>query len=212
MSETPTREPSWSWDNQAVVDPNNLVWTDSIGNPYGVEDTAHAEAPGPDIFDSFKDSQGRYRTQSLFIEHSNESYPAFFTLKKVDRKGAISMYRKYMEIADPTEYQVAIQLLGSWDHWQALKRSKWFTEELTGWREELKVKLESERYHEMRDVADTKTPQAIQATKWLADRYGGTKAKRGVGRPSKAEKQAHLDKLTRQTEDTKDDAERIGLK
>ena len=174
--------------------------------------TKEEQIPGPEIFDTFKDSQGRFRTQSLFIEYPHASYPAFFTLKKQDKNGAISMYKKYMEIADPTEYKVAIRLLGSWNHWQALKRSKWFMEHLTDWREELKVKLESERYFEMTEKATKNTPQAIQATKWLADRYGDSKDNaRKAGRPSVAERAAYLKKLSQESDDTEDDATRIGI-
>ncbi len=173
-----------------------------------------SDAPGPEVFDSFKDSMGRYRTLSLFIEYPHTSYPAFFTLKKVDRKGVISLYRKYMEIGDPTEYQVAIQLFGSWEHWQILTRTKWFTAHLVGWRKELKDRMESERYHEMLEIqAHAKTaPARAQATKWLADRYGGSADKTSKrGRPSKDEKQAHLNKLALESEDEASDAKRIGL-
>ena len=186
-----------------------IVYKDS---PVGANLTGEV---GPEIFDSFKDTQGRFRTQSLFIETPHESYPAYFTLKKSDhtKNGKVytSLYRKYMEIGDPTEYQMAIRLFGSWDHWLALTKSKWFGEHLTGWREELKTRLESDRYFEMDQVAKTCSlqPQGIQATKWLAERYGDTAtAKRG--RPSKAEKAKHLRKLQDESEDLKEDAKRIG--
>lgn len=168
----------------------------------------------PDAFDSFKDAQGRYRTQSLFIEYPNESYPAFFTLKKYDvirdGKTYLSLYLKYMDIADPTEYQVAIRLFGSWDHWNALGKAKWFTDELIGWREELKVRLESDRYFEMKKNVREDGPASIQATKWLAERYGEKEtAKRG--RPSNAEKKAHLKRVANQTSELDEDAKRIGI-
>lgn len=180
--------------------------------PYGVEPTGDV---GPEIFGAFKDSQGRFRTQSLFCEHQHESYPAYFTLKKYDhtKNGIVyrSLYRKYMEIGDPTEYQVAVRLFGSWDHWLTLIKSKWFMDHLTGWREELLVKLESDRYHEMRGVAEGKDgAQAVQATKWLADRYGEKEtAKRG--RPSKAEKKAHLERQSKNAAELEEDADRLGL-
>ena len=183
---------------------------DPLTYPVGVEQTDPAEL---DLFDSFKDSQGRYRTQSLFIETPHESYPAHFTTKtynvKKNGKTYYSLYQKYMEIADPTEYQVALRLFGSWDHWQALCKSKWFMELLTGWRNELKVKMESDRYYEMVSKIDSEK-DGTQATKWLADRYGA-KAVLKRGRPSKAEKAAHLKKLATETDETKEDAARIGL-
>lgn len=168
--------------------------------------------PTVEYFDKFKDTQGRFRTQSLFIEHKNDSYSTHFSLKKQDSQGHISLYRKYMEIADPTEYQVAIQLFGSYDHWQALCRSKWFMVHLTGWRLELKNRMESERFTEMSVKAKDPGPMGIQATKWLAERYGGSaKHTSKRGRPSNEEKAAHLIHSTREAEDTADDLKRLGM-
>lgn len=184
-----------------------------VSNPVGVNLPAPA---GADLFATFKDKMGRYRTKSLFIETPLDPYPAFFTRKLYDfTKNGVeykSLYLKYMEIADPTEYQVAIRLFGSWDHWQALTRSKWFGEHLTGWREELKIRLESDRYYEMQGVAtnDKGSAQAVQATKWLAERYGDKEtAKRG--RPSKAEKAKHLNKLKSEQTELNEDIARLGL-
>lgn len=178
--------------------------------PKGVESDAEV---GLDLFEQLKDSQGRFRTQSLFWEMRNPDYPAYFTLKKedIERDGIhyISLYRKYMEIGDPTEYQVALRLLGSWDHWQGLCKTKWFKEHLTGWREELKVRMESDRYFEMVSKVKEDGPQSLQATRWLAERY--TQGENLRGRPSKAEKAAHLKRVTQRTADLEDDASRIGL-
>lgn len=179
---------------------------EDLDSPEGAKDTEAG------YFDTFKDTSGRFRTQSLFVEHTNDSYPTFFTLKKRDNKGKMSLYRKYMEIGDPTEYQVAIQLFGSWDHWQALMRAKWFMVHLIGWRKELKNRMESERYHDMLVRSAQAGPQGIQATKWLAERYGGTaKQQNKRGRPSKEEKAAHLVQSTREAEDTASDLKRLGI-
>jgi hypothetical protein len=180
-------------------------------SPVGAKQAAPS---GPGIFDSFKDAQGRYRTQSLFIETPHTSYPAFFTTKKydVERNGTTyhSLYLKYMEIGDPTEYQVALRLFGSWGHWEALCKSKWFKELLTDWRNELRVRMESDRYFEMDKRASQQDATGIQATKWLAERYGDkTEAKRG--RPSKEEKERHLARLSHETAEEDADAERLGL-
>ena len=161
-------------------------------------------------FETLKDAQGRYRTQSLFVEMKHEKYSAPYTLKKYDHRGAMSMYLKYMELGDPTEYTQAIALLGSWDHWKKLCAQSWFKEHLTTWRSELKVKMESDRFLEMDDVAKKQkgSPQGISATKWLAERYG-EKPKRG--RPSAEEKKGHLKQLTKEEELHAEDAERLGI-
>jgi hypothetical protein len=155
---------------------------------------------------------GRFRTQSLFVEYKHDRYPAPFTLKEYDTRGRISMYRKYMEIGDPTEYSQAIGLLGSWRHWQLLSNCEWFKPYLDQWRDELKTKFESDRYREMQEVADTckGTPQGVQATKWLAERYSKVEAPTR-GRPSNAEKKAHLKRVEEEDNLTQEDAARIGL-
>ena len=168
--------------------------------------------PDADAYKTLKDSMGRPRTQSLFVEHKHDKYPAPFTLKPYDHRGRMSMYRKYMEIGDPTEYSQAIGLLGSWEHWKTLTSTAWFKPYVEAWRAELKVKFESDRYQEMQEVADTQkgTPQGIQATKWLAERYSTPKAPKR-GRPSKAEKKAALREHTEEQDLLAEEAERLGL-
>ena len=168
--------------------------------------------PDADAYASLKDSMGRPRTQSLFVEMKHDKYPAPFTLKPYDHRGRMSMYRKYMEIGDPTEYSQAIGLLGSWEHWKTLCAAEWFKPYVEKWRDELATKFESDRYREMAEVAETckGTPQGVQATKWLAERYSKVeKPKRG--RPSKAEKKAALKESLEEDELTAEEAQRIGL-
>jgi hypothetical protein len=122
------------------------------------------------------------------------------------------MYRKYMEIGDPTEYTQAIGLLGSWEHWKMLTSAGWFQPYIEKWRQELKVKFESDRFRDMQEVAETQkgTPQGVSATKWLAERYSESKPTKR-GRPSKAEKTRALKASLEEDELLKEEAERLGL-
>lgn len=165
---------------------------------------------GADAYEHLKDSMGRFRTQSLFWENRHPEYPAPFTLKDRDHQGCISMYRKYMEIGDPTEYRMAIAILGSWKHWEALCSSKWFSEYIIRWRAELQVRLESDRFDTMLELEKNHrgSPAAAAATKWLADRYS-TKPKRG--RPSKGEKKQALREATEEDKLLEEEATRLGL-
>lgn len=152
---------------------------------------------------------GRFRTQSLFIEMKHPKYPAPFTLKDTDHNGAVSMRRKYLDIADPTEYSTAIALLGSWKHWEALTSCAWFADHIDSWRDELAKKFESDRFLEMRDVATAQkgTSQGVAATKWLADRYSQPpKPKAKVGRPKKIK-----DVISEDDQLLEEEAKRIGL-
>ena len=168
---------------------------------------------GSAAYSHLKDKMGRLRTQSLFIEMKNPNYPAPFTLKQQDHKGALSMYRKYMELGDPTEYSTAIALLGSWRHWQVLTACEWFQEHITKWRSELAVKFESDRYQEMVSVSVNQngTPAGVAATKWLADRYSNQKNAPKRGRPSAAEKKLALKEESEEDKLLNEEAERLGL-
>ena len=165
-----------------------------------------------DAYNTLKDSMGRFRTQSLFIEMKNSKYPAPFTLKDSPHKGAVSMYEKYMELGDPTEYTQAIALLGSWRHWEALTARDWFKPYVDRWRSELRVKFESDRFREMEDVVKTMkgTTQGVAAIKWLAERYS-SKQKLKRGRPSKNERARALKEATEEETMLLEEASRLGL-
>ena len=167
--------------------------------------------PSSGAFDVLKDKMGRFRLQSLFVENKLPNYTAPYTLKPYDHRGAMSMYRKYMEIGDPTEYRIAIGLLGSWAHWQALCGCTWFKPLVKQWREELKIKFESDRYQEMLETAEKNkgTPTGVQASKWLAERYNKEPLKRG--RPSKEEKKMKLKEDMQESDLLKEEQERLGL-
>ena len=175
--------------------------------------TGSNSLPAQAAYRHLKDSMGRFRTMSLFVENKHPRYPAPFTLKDWDHRGGLSMYQMYMDHGDPTEYTQAIAMLGSWRHWQVLTTTDWFEPYIVRWREELRVKFESDRYKEMSDVAEEHkgTPQGVAATKWLADRYS-TPQKPKRGRPSKDEKKAALKEATNEEQLLQEEAERLGIK
>ena len=164
---------------------------------------------------TFKDKMGRWRSLSMFWENRHPDYDPIFTLKEEDHKGLPSLYRLYMETEDPTEFKFAEAHLGGWTHWKSFKDAKWFKPHIEAWRAELKVRMESKRYHEMKRVqseAEYNSPQYIQATKWLAERYGEAPAKPVKrGRPSKDEVKGHLKQEAQELSALDADAKSIGL-
>jgi hypothetical protein len=156
----------------------------------------------------FKDSMGRFRTQSLFKEYRIASYPAYYTILPYDVGDTLSLRKIYFELGDPTEYRVATEYLGGWAHWKQLCATKWFNELVTEWREEMEVKLACERLKEML-ILTRDTKSSLQATKWLSDKYSPVGLKRG--RPSKEEKAGHLKQTTEEDKLYREDAVRIGL-
>lgn len=112
-----------------------------------------------------------------------------------------------MEVADPTEYDFALQAFGSWENWQRLAGPEgpdWFLPFITAWRNELEVKLRREAFLHMRELAKGKT----DAAKWLAEGRWDT---RKAGRPSTEERKRELAKVTAITSGYTDDAKRLGL-
>ena len=166
----------------------------------------------------YKDNQGKYRTQSLFLEYRVNGMDPPFTLKKEDQGECLSMYRIYMEIADPTEYDFALATLGSWEHWQYLagddSLKAWFRPHITKWRAELKNKLQSEHYKRMEHISlNGKTAgERITATKWLAAHTSPKSADKIIrGRPSHDELNARAKEELLRRQEIEEDAERISL-
>jgi hypothetical protein len=132
----------------------------------------------------FKDSMGRWATQSLFLEIGYGD-SAIFTLKDEDHehKGNkyLSLKRLYLAYEDPTEYDFATKYLGGWQHWKKLQGNKEIMKHIIEWREELELKLRSQG---TRDMINLSADGNVQASKFLIEKGWD---KRPAGRPSKKE-------------------------
>ena len=166
----------------------------------------------------YKDAQGRFLTQGLFFERCvfDELFGAEwvppFTLKEYDHEHKGRKYKSlrqiYLSYEDPTEYQFAVDTLGSWDHWLKLQDSPWFKPYLESWRTELDIKLRSKGVKSLL-IAAASGEKGIQAAKWLAE--GSWKEQRKAGRPSKAEVEREKKIQAGIKEEVSDDAKRLGL-
>ncbi len=111
---------------------------------------------------------------------------------------------------DLTEYNFAIDTLGSFIHWETLCKSSWFKEHVDQWRKELNLKLKARGMKSIINAATTDENLSFQAMKYLADnQYLEKGSKRG--RPSKEDIKAELKKETEASKVFLDDAQRIGL-
>jgi hypothetical protein len=141
---------------------------------------------------------------------SSEKYPSYFTLSDFDKDGHISMRRKYLEIADPTEYEVGVQLLGDFKHWQVLCERDWFKEYVNGWRMELQSKLESDAIQVLKEVAaDKQAGGRVQAAKLLVERPWENKDRPLRGRPSNEDKERYLKRAVKESEEVNEDYDRL---
>jgi hypothetical protein len=88
-----------------------------------------------------KNSQGKYRTTSLIKGMRNDSDLAPVYAIDDDNSDLPDMHRIYM--AYDTEYEAAIQILGSFEHWQVLCESPTFRPFVEQWRVERLAREES---------------------------------------------------------------------
>ncbi len=89
-------------------------------------------------------SSRRYKTTSLFWEYRAMTVggaDSVYNLSEKDHNKTLSMYKIYM--SKDTEYEAALYLLGSWDHWQTLCGTSFFKKHIDKWREERTIREES---------------------------------------------------------------------
>ena len=139
----------------------------------------------------YKDINGRYISQGLFLEERYNTDMAVFTLDGEDKeyKGKLypSLKKLYLEHGDPMEYSFARKYLFDWGHWQRMCKNAFLKPHIEEWRKELELSLVSEGVAALIDLALNK--DSYQAAKFLADR-GWDKSERG--RPSKEEVEGEL--------------------
>lgn len=158
-----------------------------------------------------KDVRGAYRT-NLFIEFNQtnpEMYPPIYTMHEQERKGLPSAKKIYMEAE--SEYEAAMQLVGSWQHWKRLCRCTYFMkgmancmwDGLEDWREEKEIQDKAEAYKQLKKSAEKGN---IQAQRLI---YEGKKDSKG--RPSKAEVQRQARIAAGVKSEVDDDLKRLSL-
>lgn len=173
-------------------------------------------------FSELKDKQGRYRTLSLFWEYgyiNNQraeegGLKPLFTLKDQDivKDGVTypSLKKIYMtyEHVPGYEYEFAIDVFNSWDHWNKLVNSTAFLRDtIKSWREELEIKIKAKAIKSVMAKSRMDDAQGFNAAKYLADKgYAPTR-----GRPSKEEIEREKRIAAGVSKDLEADMERLGL-
>jgi hypothetical protein len=114
----------------------------------------------------------RIRARKRFKEFDPEGTESIDDWKKV-----------FMDCSDPTEYEPAVRLCGSWSEWERFKRH-WpgFALILKNWHNELEIKLRSQAVKQI--IA--KTDKDVNAAKWVAK---GEYKKQTGERTSKTERE-----------------------
>lgn len=155
---------------------------------------------------------GKFLTESLFWEtnRDRENNEPLFTLKPAEHMGYPSLKQLYLSYRDPTEYTFAMEVFGSWQHWEHLVSLSWFAPHAEEWRGELATLLRSEAARAALGVlSDPEAPAAnkMQAARYITDR--GWEEKQTKGRPKKADIKKEARRLAETSSHFEDDFKRI---
>lgn len=162
----------------------------------------------------FRNPMGRRYLRALFFEEVGEDKSTVvYTLKREDHLGYPSLYRLYLETADPTEYRFARAHLDGWSHWKELSEADWFAPYITEWRHELEVRLRSEALATIVAVAKDETnSNSYHANKYLLEGPWKAVQKKNVGRPARGTTHSEIIAQAGLKREIDEDAERLGLK
>lgn len=157
---------------------------------------------------------GKRRIGSLFWEkrYENFEFEPLFTFKDddhiVDDKVYYSLKKIYLSYdhVPGYEYEFALDVFGSWEHWQQLLNSQ-YKDEFRKWQEELLVSIKSKAIKNIIKISSQDSTSASLANKYLADKGWEKKA----GRPSKEEVEREKKQAAGVSRDLADDMKRLGL-
>lgn len=164
----------------------------------------------------FKNASGQLYTKRLFYETSpgvNDRSSVLYTLKDQDHtvegKTYISLYKRYLELEDVTEFNFANQYLDSYEHFRLLCDTEWFKDHIARWRTELQLKLRSRVLERIREIAsDSTSKNSFEANKLLLSELT-PKSKPTRGRPGKSEIAQAVKEIAREDMSLADDHKRI---
>lgn len=155
-------------------------------------------------------SNVRY-TKALFYEWADATKEGVvYTLKDSDHMGYPSLYRLYMEMDDPTEYEFANKYLDGWEHWEILCASNWFKAYINRWRKELDLKMKAKALAVIRNEANNGGKNALAASKYLMERGWEPKQEK-LTKAQMQQIRQDADSVTFEKKELEETAKRIGL-
>jgi hypothetical protein len=166
--------------------------------------------------DQLVDHVNAYRTVSLYKELNQSTLEpvltlgeqdAEYTYKNGDKKVLPSLKRLYLESNDPTEYNFAIGVFGSWKCWKRQCGNQVLLTYINDWRDELDIKIRASAVKMVIESASSEDSVGLNAAKYIAEKGWEKRA----GRPSKVEIERQKKIHAGITADLKSDAERMGI-
>lgn len=171
------------------------------------------------IHPHLKASNGRRVLRGMFYELINTGYneedpsEPYFTLKdrNIEKRGRFlwsmkNIYLSYEHIPG-FEYEFALDVIGSWDHWVLLCESTATGPYIAAWRDEQAIKLQAKAMKALFKTALFEGAKGTPAAKFIADK--GWEVKRG--RPSKEDVIRERKQAAGLNEQVQKDMERLGI-
>lgn len=169
-------------------------------------------------FEQLKTSNGIIRTKSLFYELSyHDPEYAIFTTKEHDiefqGRKMVSLQQLYVAMVpnDPTEYEFAQTVFGSWEVWDKIQKAPQISPFVKKWRNEVEIKVKSQAIQAIATEMKEGGRSSFSAAKlllekgWL-DKDSASQAKKKL--QAKEEEQQNKEALALLSED----ADRLGIK
>ena len=164
---------------------------------------------------NFLDTQGRFRTISLFVEYGyNEKYPPIYTLSASPKEKDGVVYPSLKEIyfsydhIPGQEYHFAMDIFNSWDHWTWLASKTQVKGAIAEWRKELDIRNKAQAMRTILAQARDKEKGLQAARLVVTEEYKEKKR----GRPSREEVEREKKVAAGVRDDLESDMERLGLK
>lgn len=165
-----------------------------------------------------KGSNGKPRTKSLFYELSyDDPSLSLFTFKSADIEAHgqhfLSLQKLFLSMApsDPTEYEFAQAVFGSWDIWQTISQAPTIKVHVARWRKEVEVKVKSEAIRAIAEEMKTGGRSSFSAAKLLLDKGWLDKDTASLAKTKlKAKEDDDMNKEALSL--LSNDAERLGIK
>ncbi len=135
----------------------------------------------------FRDEYGRLLYSKLFYERTVPATrgKVLYTLKDQDHEGFLSLYQRYLESNDPTEYAFATEYFESYEHWLTLTGQAWFKPFLERFRRDLETRIRSKALKAIIVESKSGSKNAFMANKYLLEKGWKDTPKSSKGAPTK---------------------------
>ncbi len=132
--------------------------------------------------DQLHSTQGHRLTRSLFKETCKPGDEPIMTLSRNPKDDLVQLAPIFLEYVtlDPSEYEFAVHVFGSFSHWKIIAESTWMRPYIEEWRMEADVRRKSIAFRQIADEAQGKGRSSYSAAKFLIEEPWKDKRKKAV--------------------------------